>query len=571
MTAPAGTDVHRAQRPRHAPRRPRTRSCWTPGRRRRRRRRPWCSRAAPTTTDREPDDRLARPLHHRRARHVAGDTDAVVSHGPKVIPPGETYETARYGDRPFPVVPGRSTATAPTRRPTSRDLDTVDQRPGLRRARRSTSSRRCRSASSPRRHRAVGRHRHGRLRLRAGFDFTPQSSPAQHLHRRPDATPTRPVPAVGHPGATPSGSPTASTTCPATPPTTAPTPRLGLSAHSPASARCSRSTPAAAPPASWSTTPPRSPTRRSTTPTTTPTRTASSTSSWPSSPAAAATAPPSSPSPAATTTDRAVRQRLAALLLAGVLLHRPGDRPARLHHRRPAQGPRGPAALVHRRTYARDMTTTDTGDALKVFVRVGPYNVNPETAIDKASVISHEYGHSLGLPDFYSTGSRETYGDWNLMATDKSQNMDVFSRQELGWVVPAGARARHAPDGRRLDRLQAGHRHHHLADARTARRTPSTDGRDGRVQQLRRCTSPSCPAGSCSTRRSSTPATRRQQDPRLVVGVRQRLRLRADRRATTSTCRSPSWPTCRTRAARSTLRLQVAAGTSSGTSTTATC
>ncbi|GAW48077.1 MULTISPECIES: PKD domain-containing protein [unclassified Nocardioides] len=84
----------------------------------------------------------------------------------------------------------------------------------------------------------------------------------------------------------------------------------------------------------------------------------------------------------------------------------------------------------------RDMTTTDKGDALKVFVRVGPYNVNPETAIDKASVISHEYGHSLGLPDFYSTGSRETYGDWNLMATDKSQNMDAFSRQELGWVVP---------------------------------------------------------------------------------------------------------------------------------------
>lgn len=84
----------------------------------------------------------------------------------------------------------------------------------------------------------------------------------------------------------------------------------------------------------------------------------------------------------------------------------------------------------------KDMTTTDKGDALKVFVRVGPYNLNPETAIDKASVISHEYGHSLGLPDFYSLGSRETYGDWNLMATDKSQDMDAFSRQELGWVVP---------------------------------------------------------------------------------------------------------------------------------------
>ena len=81
-------------------------------------------------------------------------------------------------------------------------------------------------------------------------------------------------------------------------------------------------------------------------------------------------------------------------------------------------------------------TTTPGPDELKVFVRVGPYNVNPETAIEFASVISHEYGHSLGLPDFYSTGGRETYGDWNLMATDKSHHIDAFGRQELGWVVP---------------------------------------------------------------------------------------------------------------------------------------
>jgi M6 family metalloprotease-like protein len=80
------------------------------------------------------------------------------------------------------------------------------------------------------------------------------------------------------------------------------------------------------------------------------------------------------------------------------------------------------------------MTTKKT--KYPVYVRVGPYNVNPETAIEHASVISHEYGHSLGLPDFYSTGSRETYGDWNLMATDKSQNMDVYSKQEMGWIVP---------------------------------------------------------------------------------------------------------------------------------------
>ena len=90
--------------------------------------------------------------------------------------------------------------------------------------------------------------------------------------------------------------------------------------------------------------------------------------------------------------------------------------------------------LFYTNASRNNMTTSETD--FPVMVRVGPYNVNPETAIDKASVISHEYGHSLGLPDFYSLGSRETYGDWNLMATDKSQNMDIFSRVEMGWVVP---------------------------------------------------------------------------------------------------------------------------------------
>ena len=79
---------------------------------------------------------------------------------------------------------------------------------------------------------------------------------------------------------------------------------------------------------------------------------------------------------------------------------------------------------------------TPTETAFPAFVRVGPYNVNPETSLDFASVISHEYGHSLGLPDYYSTGSRDTYGDFNLMATDKGHHMDVIAKKELGWVVP---------------------------------------------------------------------------------------------------------------------------------------
>ena len=77
----------------------------------------------------------------------------------------------------------------------------------------------------------------------------------------------------------------------------------------------------------------------------------------------------------------------------------------------------------------------DGDDDLPVYVRVGPYNVNPENAIDSASVISHEYGHHLGLPDFYNSGE-EIYADLNLMAADYAQHMTIFSKQDMGWVVP---------------------------------------------------------------------------------------------------------------------------------------
>lgn len=90
----------------------------------------------------------------------------------------------------------------------------------------------------------------------------------------------------------------------------------------------------------------------------------------------------------------------------------------------------------------RKQMTTDPASGLPVYVRVGPYNVNPETAIERMSVIAHEYGHSLGLPDFYSVGGRSTFGSWELMASDYAQFMTVFARQELGWIVP-----REAEDG----------------------------------------------------------------------------------------------------------------------------
>ena len=88
-------------------------------------------------------------------------------------------------------------------------------------------------------------------------------------------------------------------------------------------------------------------------------------------------------------------------------------------------------------TDATRTKTTTTTTAYPAYVRVGPYNVNPEDALDAASVISHEYGHSLGLPDYYSLSPyTDYYGTWNLMASDYSQHMDINGRQELGWVIP---------------------------------------------------------------------------------------------------------------------------------------
>jgi M6 family metalloprotease-like protein len=78
-------------------------------------------------------------------------------------------------------------------------------------------------------------------------------------------------------------------------------------------------------------------------------------------------------------------------------------------------------------------TLDDTG--IPVYVVVGPYNVNPEDAVEKVSVVAHEYGHSLGLPDFYNTGW-EAMGTWELMGSDYFQYMTLYARQHLGWVVP---------------------------------------------------------------------------------------------------------------------------------------
>lgn len=59
---------------------------------------------------------------------VGTATKDVTSHGPKVIPPGDEFDTARYGDRPFPVVPVAYT-DRDYQDSHERDLDTVINSP----------------------------------------------------------------------------------------------------------------------------------------------------------------------------------------------------------------------------------------------------------------------------------------------------------------------------------------------------------------------------------------------------------------------------------------------------------
>ncbi len=103
VTAPRGTDLTDVRGPGTHPLTP-DEVVWTPG-----------SLAAGATatlvlesqadTLTEEPTLVWRDLSTTAVLDTAAPDVTVVSHGPKVIPPGETYETAKYGDRPFPVVP----------------------------------------------------------------------------------------------------------------------------------------------------------------------------------------------------------------------------------------------------------------------------------------------------------------------------------------------------------------------------------------------------------------------------------------------------------------------------------
>lgn len=87
-------------------------------------------------------------------------------------------------------------------------------------------------------------------------------------------------------------------------------------------------------------------------------------------------------------------------------------------------------------------------------VKVNQYTAQPEllnsTAMSTIGVLCHEFGHNLGLPDFYDTdysanGSQDGTGHWDLMASgswngspggSSPANHNSWSKIFLGWVKP---------------------------------------------------------------------------------------------------------------------------------------
>ena len=91
------------------------------------------------------------------------------------------------------------------------------------------------------------------------------------------------------------------------------------------------------------------------------------------------------------------------------------------------------------------------------FIRIDDYNITPAVSCDNSQgtkameigTLTHELGHTLGLPDLYGynpethvqTGEKGA-GDWSLMATGnwntptKPAHLDPWCKMELGWLVP---------------------------------------------------------------------------------------------------------------------------------------
>ena len=89
-----------------------------------------------------------------------------------------------------------------------------------------------------------------------------------------------------------------------------------------------------------------------------------------------------------------------------------------------------------------DTDGDDVSDWLEVNLRTSDPTVNDEVRLPDVtiSLVAHELGHILGLPDLYGDKRyfpQRPYARWGLMASDNLQNFGAFSRSVQDWHEPA--------------------------------------------------------------------------------------------------------------------------------------
>ena len=90
--------------------------------------------------------------------------------------------------------------------------------------------------------------------------------------------------------------------------------------------------------------------------------------------------------------------------------------------------------------------TTSSGKIVNSYIIQPEHQLNGD--IETIGVYCHEYGHALGMPDFYDYTSRSSgLGRWSVMAGggsngnsgDMPAHMDAWCKVQLGWVAPTVA------------------------------------------------------------------------------------------------------------------------------------
>lgn len=78
-------------------------------------------------------------------------------------------------------------------------------------------------------------------------------------------------------------------------------------------------------------------------------------------------------------------------------------------------------------------------NGLKIHDGLFALDYNMQSEYSDRSTFMHEFGHSLSLPDVYSSGRSNSTGNWELMSSNarlQAQEFSSFSKVSLGWLKP---------------------------------------------------------------------------------------------------------------------------------------